>query len=230
MTSTGTTAFNPGAGDLVLNAFSRCGLTGSQLTTEHLLRAETEANLANVKFSNDQPNLWKNVLGSQVLTENDGNYVLDASVLSMIIVYLNINDGTNSNDRVLGPLSTTEWDAISDKTQTGPPTSYRFNRLITPEIDLWPIPDGNATYTLKYRYLKQIEDVSIKSGATLDVPWRWLDAFADELTWRLSRHYDKPNAAQNKIDANESWKLARSEDHEEVSALYIMPGLGGYYS
>ena len=37
------------------------------------------------------------------------------------------------------------------------------------------------------------------------------------------------NAINNKNDATESWNLARSEDHEEVSALYITPGLQGYY-
>ncbi len=228
MTSTGTFAFNPATSDLVLNAFSRIQLTGSQITTEHLVRASTEANLSLVKLSNKQPNLWTSQLGSQSLTQGTATYTLDASVVDILILYLAVTQGGVTTDRVLGPVSTTEYAAYPNKTVQGPPTSFWFDRQITPQLTFWPVPDNTATYVAKYRYVKQIQDASLRSGYTMDLPYRWFDAFSDDLTARLARHYKPEMYATYKAIADESWNDAAGEDMENVN-LYINPGLGSYY-
>lgn len=228
MTATGTTSFNPASSDLILNAFSRIQIKGSELMTEHLLRAETEANLALVKLGNKQPNLWTSTLGTQVLTAGTPTYTLDSSVIALLICYLSVTSGGVTTDRVLGPLSTTEYASFPDKTTQGVPTSFWFDRTITPQLTFWPVPDDQSTYTAKYRYVRQIYDVSAKSGLTMDLPWRWFDAFSDELTARLSRHFRPDQYQMHKAIADESWNDAAGEDTEDVN-MYITPGLSGFY-
>lgn len=228
MTTTGTTAFNPGTGDLVLNAFSRIQLTSSMLTTEHLLRASTEANLSLVKLSNKQPNLWSSELGSQALSQGTPTYTLPITVVDIIICYLSVTSGGVTTDRVLGPISTTDYASFPDKTVQDYPTSFWFNRQITPQITMWPVPDGNATYTLKYRYLRQLYDAGLKSGTTMDLPYRYLDAFMSDLAYRLAMHFKPESAVLLKQVADEAWLDAASEDVEHVPMM-VSPGLGGYY-
>lgn len=228
MATTGTTAFNPATSNIVLNALSRNQIRGSDITTEHLIQADMEANLALVKLGNKQPNLWTSELGSLSLSSGTATYSLASTVTDITIIYLSVTSGGVTTDRVLGPISTTEYASFPNKTVEGVPTSFWFNRQITPQLTFWPVPDDNATYVAKYRYLRQTYDASAKSGYTMDLPWRWLDAFGDELTARLARHY-KPELYQvHKAIADESWMTAAGEDTENVS-LYLTPGLSTYY-
>lgn len=228
MTTTGTTAFNPATSDFVLNALSNVQISGSQIATEHLVRAATEANLALVKLSNKQPNLWSSSLGSQTLTAGTATYTLSSTVVDILIIYLAVTSGGVTTDRVLGPVSTTEYAAFPQKDVQGVPTAFWFDRQITPQLTFWPVPDSNATYVAKYRYVRQLYDASAKSGYTMDVPYRWLDWFNDELTARLAKKY-KPELYMNlKAVADESWNDAAGEDTENVSMI-LTPGLGSYY-
>lgn len=224
MTSTSTYAFNPAASNLMLTAFGRIGIRAPEITAQHMADAETEANLLQVKLSNRQPNLWTDELYSQALTASTATYALNARLIAIQAAY--INDG--STDRLIYPYSTYEYSAIPDKAQEGPPTAYWYNRQITPEITLWPVPDSAATYTLKLRVCRQIQDVSFKSGATLDLPYRWLDVYVADLAHRLSRIYAPQLEAPRKADADEAWTIAATEDQEDVPLIFGM-SMQGYY-
>jgi hypothetical protein len=228
MTTTGTTSFAPATSGLVLTALSRNQISGSAITTEHLVQAATEVNLIQVKYSNKQPNLFLSDLTQLSLTAGTATYTLPATVVDIIIIYMTTTLGGVSTDRVLGPLSTVEYAAFPNKTTQGPPTSFWFNRLATPQLTVWPVPDDTATYTLNYRFLRQAYDASLKSGTTLDMPYRWLDAYGWELTARMAAHYKPEMFNQWQGVADSSWRDAAGEDTEAVS-LYLSPGLGGYY-
>jgi hypothetical protein len=131
-------------------------------------------------------------------------------------------------DRIIWPLSTFEFASLPDKTQEGPPTSYWYQRTITPSIKLWPVPDDAATYTLKLRVCRQIQDVGLASGTTLDLPYRWLDVFVADLAYRLSRLYAPDKEAMRKADSAEAWVNAATEDQERVP-LYLNCNTSGYY-
>lgn len=228
MATTGTNAFNPATSDLVLNAFSRIQLRGAQLTTEHLTRASTEANLSLVKLGNKQPNLWTSTLGTQALTASTATYTLDPTVIAILICYLSVTSGGVTTDRVLGPVSTTEYASYPNKTTEGVPTSFWFNRQSTPQITFWPVPDDTATYTAKFQYVRQIYDASLKGGYTMDLPWRWLDAFTADLAARLALHFKPELAAPYAALAEQAWSDAAGEDTEDVP-FYVSPQIGGYY-
>lgn len=198
------------------------------LTAEHMQDAYNQSNYAMVKLSNLQPNLWKSELIEQELTQGTATYALPARVVMILLAYIQTGSGTSAVDRVLGPLSTVEYAALTNKSMQAPPSSFWFNRKITPEITLWQVPDADDTYTLFMRCVSQIQDVSIKSGTTLDIPYRWLDAFTADLAYRLSRIHAPQLEQQRKMDANDAWEIAARQDTENVP-LMIIPGLSGYF-
>lgn len=235
MTSTATYAFDPASSNLVLVAFGRIGIRRTEITAQHLSDADTEANLLQVKLANRQPNLWKSELFTQVLTPGTATYTLQRRLIAIQSAYLTITSGTGPTavaiDRVIWPLSTSEYAAIPRKTQQAAPTSYWYDRQITPQITLWPVPNAPSatTYTLNLRALSQIQDVGLRGGATLDMPYRWLDVFVADLAHRLSRIYAPDKEAARKADAVEAWAEAANEDQERVP-LYISPALQGYWN
>lgn len=228
MTSTGTYAFGPAASNLTLTAFGRIGIRREEIIAEHMADAENEANLLQVKLSNKQPNLWTDELYTQVLTSGTATYALNARLIAIQAAYITIDDGSTPFDRLIWPYSTFEYAAIPDKTQQGPPTSYWYNRQITPEISLWPVPDDNATYTLNLRVCRQIQDVDLANGLTLDLPYRWLDVYVADLAHRLSRIYAPDKETMRKADADEAWATAATEDQERVP-IYIQPAVDHLY-
>jgi hypothetical protein len=212
----------------MLTAFGRIGIRRTELTAQHMADADNEANLVQVKLSNRQPNLWTDELYTETLVESTATYTLNARLIAIQAAYLTTTSSGVSTDRLVWPLSTFEYAALPDKTQEGPPTSYWYNRQITPQITLWPVPDGNATYTLKLRVCRQIQDVSLTSGTTLDLPYRWLDVFVADLAHRLSRIYAPQLEPARKADAAEAWDNAAVEDQERVP-MYLGMAIGNYY-
>jgi len=230
MTSSGTYAFAPSIGDLTLNAFARIGLRRPELQQQHFADAAMEANLLQVEFSNRGPNLWKTELYSVSLVQGTASYTLLPRFLAPMAVYMTTAPGGSGApfDRVLGPLSTFEYAALPDKTVQAPPTSYWYERLETPVIWLWPVPDGSATYTLNFQMLSQPQDASIPSGVTPDVPYRWFDAFAAALAARLAAIYKPEMEVVRAAAAERAWQIAAKEDIEYVP-MFLIPGTSGYF-
>jgi len=228
VTSTGTYDYSPAASNLVLGAFERCGIRATEITAQHMASALRESNLVQVKLANKQPNLWTEELYSVSLVEATATYTLNARLIAIVAAYITTTISSVSQDRIIWPYSSFEYAAIPDKTQQAPPTCYWYNRKITPEISLWPVPDGAATYTLNLRVCRQIQDVGLASGTTLDMPYRWLDVFTADLAHRLSRIYAPDKEMMRKADADEAWAVAATEDEERVP-LFIQGNMQPYY-
>ena len=77
-----------------------------------------------------------------------------------------------------------EYLNLPNKTQTGRPTQYYFDRQITPKIFLWPTPE-NSTDTLEYFYVRRIQDADTLQN-TSDVPFRFLPCMVAGLSYYLS--------------------------------------------
>lgn len=237
MTTTGTYAFSPALSRLVLAAYARIGIRGPQIVQEHMSDAELESNLLLVEWSNKQPNLWLSKLVSVPLTAGTATYTLDPEIVAIQMAYLTTVDTSGAaRDRPLGVLSTVDYASQADKAQQGPPTSYWFNRQITPEVTLWMVPDGAATYTLKLRCVRQVQDAAMSGGLNVEIPYRFNTAFVDGLAARLGGVY--PEAAIKALGANalamlegkadKSWAVASGND-TEGAAVMLTPQLGGYF-
>lgn len=230
MTSTGTTSFDPAASNLLLVALDRIGMRRTEITTQVLASASTEGNLLQVEMNNKQPNAWKAELYTQALTEGTATYTLPARLIAIRDAYLTTTSNGVSTDTAIWPLSTMEYDYQPNKTQQGVPTSYWMNRLITPTITMWPVPDGSATYTLNIRMMSQIENASISGGYTLDMPYRFLDVWVAGMAHRMARIYAKDQEALRKADYQEAWANAAAQDLDDTVSMTIGPDFSGYYS
>ena len=68
--------------------------------------------------------------------------------------------------RIILPISRSEYANYPNKSQQGFTTTFWFDRLLSPTITLWPVPDGTSAQYLKYYRVRQIQDSNFTSGQT----------------------------------------------------------------
>lgn len=224
--TSGTYAFAPSLGEVVLNAFARIGVRRTEIEQTHLMDARMEANLLLARMSDQQPNLWTVDLQALPLLQGIATYTVPAETAMILDAY--VRYGSPPTDRSIYPISRSEYATYPDKTLQAFPTVFWYDRLISPTITLWQVPDGNGPYTLFYYRVRQIQDAEYINGQNIEIPYLWLDAFVSGLAARLARIYAPPLEMQRKADAQEAWDIAAKQDIENVSVA-IMPGLIGYF-
>ena len=229
MTTSGTYTFNPSLGEIVLNAYARCGVRRTAIMQEHMTDARIETNLMLASWANQGVNLWEVVLISVPLIQGQTTYTVPAKVVMILDAVIQQNTGTSSQfDRVIMPISRTEYSQTPNKLQQAPPTVFWFDRLINPTVTLWPVPDQTNYYTLNYYAVTQIQDAELTDAQTVDIPYRWLDALAAGLAARLAAIYAPDRMQMLEAKAAQTYTIAATQDTENVP-LYIMPGLSGYF-
>lgn len=139
------------------------------------------------------------------------------------------NPNAFPQDRMLMPISRTDWAAIPNKTQTGGyPTTYWFDRTIAPTVNIWLIPDGTIVSELHYFRVIQLQDANPQGTQTADIPYRFQEALCSGLAYMLAMKW-KPEAAEAlKSYFSEVWVEAMKEDRERV-VLNLSPQYGAYY-
>jgi hypothetical protein len=156
-------------------------------------------------------------------------YSVDPKTIVMLDAYMTIDNGSGYPiDRIILPISRTEYASYPNKQQQGFTTTFWFDRLISPTVTLWPAPDGTSAQYLKYYSVTQIQDAELSSGDTIDIPYRWLEAFADGLAYRLAKIWNMGIAANLKAAADESYNIAAKQD-VETAQQYISPQISGYF-
>jgi hypothetical protein len=229
MTSSGTYNYSLSLGEAVIGAYERCGIHLPTLRQEHWVTARREINDLFIELSNRQLNLWKVELRSVALVQGTASYNLLPNVVTLLDVYrTTTSSGGVSTDIYMTAISRTDYATISVKSTQAPPTSYWFDRTIAPTVYLWPTPDGNGPYTLNYYAAIQLQDANIPGGETPDMPYRFQGVLMAGLAMRLARVYAPQMLAERKIDYQEAWTYAATED-TEISAFTISPYIGGYY-
>src|SRR6266478_1732678 len=221
-TYSGTYNFLPSAGDIIITAFQRIGIRPTEILQTHLQQAVIELNLLQAKLSNLQPNLWDVDLQSVALVQATATYSVPTETVMITNAYIRTGSGTSSNDRLIFPISQTEYAALPNKFIQAPPTQFWFNRLISPTLTLYQVPDGGGPYTLFYYRVRQIQDATLPNGVQMEVPYRWLDALTAGLAHRLAAVFAPQLEQIRKMDAEEAWRIAATQDTENVQ-LYIAP-------
>lgn len=226
MTTSGTTSFNPSIGELTLYAYNLIGVRNTALLQEHMEFARMATNMVFSSWSNRGVNLWKVDLVTVPLVEGTSTYNVDPDTVVMLDTYITTGDDPPI-DRILMPISRTEYANYPNKTMQGFPTQFWFDRLLSPTVTIWPVPDGSQT-SLKYYRVTQIEDAAFTSGQTADIPYLWLEAMAFGLAERLAIAWAPDRAQGMKMLADEAYNIAASQNVES-SNFYISPLTAGYY-
>lgn len=224
----GTYQFAPSGGEIIMNAYQRIQIRPTELLQTHLTSAVMELNLLLARMSNMQPNLWTVDLQALPLVQGKATYSLPAETVMITNAYITTGSGQSRVDRIIWPLSQTEYASIANKNSQGFPTQFWFDRLISPTITFYLTPDGNGPYTCKYYRVRQVQDATLAHGVNVEVPYLWLDALTAGLAHRLARIYMPQLEQIRKMDADEAWTIAATQNVENV-ALNITPGIGGYF-
>lgn len=225
MTTSGTYVFNPALGEIVLYAYQNIGVRPTSVLQEHMESARMATNMMLSRWSNQGVNLWCVDLVTVPLVEGQATYAVDSNTIMVLDAYTTTSSGP---DRVIMPISRTEYASYPNKAQQGFPTSYWYDRLISPTLTLWPVPDGSSATVLKYYRVRQVQDANLRNGENVEIPYRWLEAFADGLTYRLARIWQPQMAVALKGQADESYQIAATQDVETVNT-YISPMIGSYF-
>ena len=227
MATSGTYAFNPGLGSLSLAAFDLIGVRRAAILQEHLEAARLHANFLLLRWSSAGVNLWQVDLVSTTLVEGQSTYDVDTNTIVILDMYITVQSDSATFDRIIMPVSRTEYASYPNKTQAGFPSVAWFDRTLSPTITIWPVPNGEQTY-LKYYRLRQNQDAALQNGLTVEMPAYWMEAFVFGLASRLAIIYAPDRAIGMKAMADEAYDIA-SRQNIESAMQFISPMLGGYW-
>jgi len=229
MATSGTYTFNPGLGELTLYAYNLIGVRNTAVLQEHMEAARMATNMMLARWSNQGVNLWAVDLITVPLVQGQQTYSVDANTVMILDAYMEIdNGGGQPIDRIIMPISRTEYASYPNKEQQGFTTTYWFDRLLNPTITLWPVPDGVSAQNLKYYRVRRLQDSNLQNGEQVEIPYLWLEAFAYGLAYRLAQIWAPAIAQTIKPMADESYQIA-ADQNVEYAQQYISPQIAGYY-
>ena len=205
MATSSSRDFDLDVGELIEEAYERCGLemrTGYDAKT-----ARRSLNLMFADWANRGLNLWTVKQATVSVSSGTASYTLvDSTVVDLLEVVLRNSSGT---DFTLTQMSRSEYLRIPNKTSTGQPSQYFFDRQVTPTITLWSTPD--ASYTLVFYYVRRIEDADALVNTT-DAPFRFLPCMAAGLAYYIAIKKAPDRIQILKAIYEEEFQRAAAED------------------
>ena len=128
----------------------------------------------------------------------------------------------NGTDYSVPRVSRDDYLTIPNKSTTGRVDQFFLNRLITPELKLWPVPDNN-TDVVVFNRLTRIQDADAYIN-TFEVPFRFYPCLAAGLAYYLSLKRAPDRTQLLKTLYEEEFDRAAVEDRDRAS-FTIQPGL-----
>src|SRR6185437_2285658 len=157
MATSGTYNFSLTNAEIVQSAYSLIQIRRPQLLAEHMVDARIQLNLMLSSWANLQVNLFNVELVSVPLIANQAVYSVDPSIVMILDAYIVFNN-SDTSDRLIFPVSETEYSSYPDKLATGVPSIFWYRRLLAPTVTLWLVPD--QTGTLNYYAVQQNQDAN----------------------------------------------------------------------
>lgn len=219
--------FAPSMGEAVLYAYGLCGVRRTALTQQHFEDARMATNMLMGRWSSDGVNLWQVDLQCISLQQGCATYPVPYNTIVMLDAYYTINNGQQEIDRIMTPISRSEYANYPNKQQQGAPTVFWFDRLLSPTVTLWPTPNGQQA-AFKYYRLRQTQDSNLQNGQNVEIPVYFLEAYTFGLAMRLAAIWAPERAAGLKVMADESWGIASRQNIEQANT-YVSPMVGGYW-
>ena len=214
MTTSGTRAFNLDVGEIIEEAYERCGLevrTGYDAKT-----ARRSLNLMFAEWANRGVNLWTVTQATQTLTQGTAQYTLGTDVVHVLEMVLRRSNTDYEMDRI----SRGEYVTLPNKTTQGRPSQFYFDRSIAPVINLWATPDSSSD-SIIYYYVRRIEDAGTLVNTT-DMPFRFYPCMVSGLAYYMAMKRAPERLQLLKAVYDEEFQRAADEDIERVS-LKLQP-------
>ena len=160
---------------------------------------------------------------------NVSTFSVNPNTVVLLDAYVSTTGPGPIIDRIILPISRTEYASYPNKEQAGFPTVFWFDRLLSPTVTLWPVPNvstGPQTFTY-YRVIR-IQDAGLTGGQTVDIPYLWLEAFAYGLAERLAIIWSPDKLQILSPMAADAYAIA-SQQNVETAQQYITPMISGYF-
>ena len=216
MTVSGSRDFNLDVGEIIEEAYERCGLevrTGYDAKT-----ARRSLNLMFAEWANRGLNLWTVNEGTITLTQGQAQETLTSDVVDVLEMVLR----RDNTDYEIQRISRGEYLTLPNKTTQGRPSQFYFDRQIDPVINLWSVPE-NSTDQIVYYYVRRIEDADALVNTT-DMPFRFYPCMVAGLAYYVSMKRAPERAQLLKVVYEEEFQRAADED-EGRTPLKLQPSI-----
>lgn len=216
MTTSGSRDFNLDVGEVIEEAYERCGLevrTGYDART-----ARRSLNLMFAEWANRGLNLWTVKQGTITLTQGQAQETLLDDVVDLLDVVVR----RNNTDFEVERISRGEYATLPNKTTQGRTSQYWLNRQVDPVINLWAVPE-NSTDQLIYYYVRRIEDADSLVDTT-DMPFRFFPCMVAGLAYYMAMKRAPERVQLLKTVYEEEFQRAADEDQGRTP-LKLQPSL-----
>lgn len=222
-TLSNTTAFNLPVDEILEEAFDI--LKGEYTNGYDMRSARRSLNLLMIDLANREYPLAHLEKNSVALVADQAEYVLDSDIIGVLDVNFKSSDDVETQ---MYPTSLFDYFNIPIKTTEGTPSTYAYDRTVSPsKLIIWPVPDTAATGgTIEYWGMRRHKDIT-KSHQLIDLNYRYLPALSMGLAYFMS--FKKEGIEEEKVQRifNEyEMRLDRAflEDRERVD-FWVYPDL-----
>lgn len=219
--------FNPSLGELGLYAFGMIGIRRNAITQEHMWSMRIAANMLLGRWSAQTPNLWSVDLQTIDLVPGQATYDVPDNTVMILDAYVVQGETGATVNRLIMPISRSEYASYPQPDQQGQITVYWFDRLLSPTVTFYFSPDDTQAQVQYYRVRRSM-DANLTSGQQVEIPYTWLEAFATGLAHRLAFSWAQDKIASTKMFADEAYAIA-ADQNVETAAFYLSPLVGGYF-
>jgi hypothetical protein len=222
MATSGVANFNLDLSEIVEEAFERCG--GELRTGYDLRTARRSLNLMFADWANRGINMFTFEQGTINLVPGTATYNLPEDTVDLLEHVIRTGAGNESTqaDLTITRISVSTYATIPNKLQQARPIQIWVERLDTPRVTLWPVPDNSQTYQLVYWRMRRIQNAG-DGVNTMDMPFRFIPCMVAGLAYYLALKV--PGAEQRlevlKSQYDEAWQLAAGEDQEKAALRFV---------
>ena len=220
MATSGTTAFEMDFTEIAEEAWERAG---REMRSGYDLRtARRSMNLMTIEWQNRGINMWTIDSGTISVTAGTAQYDLPADTIDLLdhVIRTNAGNATTQSDLTISRIGVSTYASIPNKLTTGRPIQVFIERLLTPRINLWPVPD--TSYTFVYFRMRRVQDAG--SGVeTPDVVFRFLPCLVAGLAYHIAMKVPElaPRVDMLKAAYDEQYVLAAGEAREKTSENFV---------
>jgi len=127
-------------------------------------------------------------------------------------------------DLTITRISVSTYSSIPNKLQQARPIQVWVNRQApTPQVVIWPTPDGSQQYQFVYWRLRRLQDAGAGGTYTQDIPFRFIPPLISGLAYYLSMKI--PGAMERmqvlKAQYDQDLELAMGEDREKAAVRFV---------
>jgi hypothetical protein len=211
------------------------------VTRQNMIGAINDLNMLLISWANRGVNLWtvkpftiQLVANQPTYTAGNGVTNISPYATSILDCYYSLLNGGGAGintDRIMLPMSRTDYDTYSNKLQPGLPSMYWFQKLPSPTLTIYQVAQqGYPVAQLAGHYLSLIQTANVGGAETPDAPYLAYNALYAELAGELSlKHTKDPQLRKEIKDKGMAAWEEFADTNREDSPIKIWPAMGSIW-